>query len=277
MSASLLSCKNILLFVSIVSAIQASTETTVREEENRIVSRFKAQEAHQGVAVDGEYVYAIGTKSIGKYEKESGTLIKRWRSSPEEPIIHLDSGVVVEGLLYCAHSNYPQIPMTSSVEIWDTDTLKHIGSHSFGIAPGSCTWVDRYDGYWWAVFAHYEGKGGYPDKGNDWTTLIKYDDHLQPLESWVFPPDVLKRFAPYSCSGGSWGSDGFLYCSGHDRSELYVMQLPQAGSVLKLVRIIPSEINGQGIAFDRTSPEILYGIKRSTTEVLSFKMPIADE
>ncbi len=277
MRASLLLCKNILLFVSIVIAIQASTETTVQGEETRIVSRFNAQEAHQGVAIDGQYVYAIGTKSIGKYEKVSGALLKRWRSSPEELIIHLDSGVVVDGLLYCAHSNYPQIPMTGSVEIWDTDTLKHIGSHSFGIAPGSCTWVDRYDGYWWAVFAHYEGKGGYPNKGNDWTTLVKYDDRWQPLESWVFHPDVLRRFAPYSCSGGSWGVDDLLYCSGHDRSELYVMEIPKAGSVLKLIRIISLDINGQGIAFDRTSPGILYGIKRSTKEIVSFKIPLVNE
>ena len=38
--------------------------------------------------------------------------------------------------------------MTSSVEIFETEHLTHIESHSFGIAYGSCTWIDRYGGYW---------------------------------------------------------------------------------------------------------------------------------
>ena len=69
--------------------------------------------------------------------------MKRQRMAP---IIHLDSGVIVDGKLYCAHSNYPGIPMTSSIEVWDPSTLEHIESHSFGIFRGSCTWVDQLQG-----------------------------------------------------------------------------------------------------------------------------------
>ncbi|MCD4665343.1 MAG: hypothetical protein K8R68_08725, partial [Bacteroidales bacterium] len=96
------------------------------------LKRFKAKEARQGIAVDKKFIYVIGTREIGKYDKQTGELATRWKSKENGPIIHLDSGVIVNGKLYCAHSNYPGIPMTSSVEIWDAEKLQHIGSHSFG-------------------------------------------------------------------------------------------------------------------------------------------------
>lgn len=245
------------------------------EEAPTLIIQFAAEEANQGVAVDDEYVYAIASTRIGKYEKKTGQLIKQWSPTPDLPLIHLDSGVVVGDLLYCAHSNYPHLPMTSSIEIWDTETLDHIGSHSFGILEGSCTWLDFYDGHWWGVFAHYDGRGGYEDKDNKWTTLVQFDERWNRLQAWVFPPEVLKRFGSYSCSGGSWGPDGLLYCTGHDLPEVYVLRLPQAGSVLELERIIPFPNQGQGIAFDRSAPGLLFGIQRSEKRVIAAY--IADE
>ena len=50
--------------------------------------------------------------------------------------------MLMDGKIYAAHSNYPDWPMTSSLEIWDAETMKHIGTHSFGIQWGSLTWVD---------------------------------------------------------------------------------------------------------------------------------------
>jgi hypothetical protein len=128
------------------------------------INCFPALEARQGVAVDEYYFYAIGSKSIGKYNKKTGALIKQWESQDNPSIIHLDSGVIVDGKLYCAHSNYPNLPMTSSIEIWDTASIEHIDSYSFGIADGSCTWIDLYQGFWWVCFAHYDTNGGYPEK-----------------------------------------------------------------------------------------------------------------
>ena len=215
---------------------------------------FPATEAHQGVAVDKDHFYAIGSREIGKYDKKTGRKIKQWVDDTGE-IIHLDSGVEFEGKLYCAHSNYPALPMTSSVEVWDKVTLEHVDSHSFGIRWGSFTWLDRYDGYWWAVFAHYED---YHLKDNNesipqnidpqWTTLVKFNDRWESLEEWIFPVSVIERARPYSISGGSWSADGLLYCSGHDRSELYIVQLPKAGSILRHVATVHFANQGQGIA-----------------------------
>ena len=67
-----------------------------------------------------------------------------------------------------------------------------------------------------------------------------------------------------SNSGGSWGPDGYLYLTGHDPAEIYRMRLPKAGSVLELVDVIPMNIRGQGIAWDRSQPGVIYGIVRAT-------------
>ena len=232
------------------------------------IKTFSANEARQGVAVDARYIYVIGTREIGKYDKQTGVRVAEWKESDNGPIIHLDSGVVVDGELICAHSNYPGIPMTSSVEIWDTKSLQHIETHSFGIHWGSCTWIDRYQGYWWAVFAHYDKLKAEVHTDNRWSTLVKFDDQWRSIEEWVFPAKLLNKVAPMSISGGSWGPDGLLYCTGHDGAEIFALRLPNAGSVLELVNILPITNIGQGIAWDRNQPGIIYGIIKEKKQVV---------
>lgn len=257
----------ILLFISISSGWAQSEQKKFSE-----ITTFNADEARQGIAVDEDYVYVVGTQQIGKYDKKSQKRLKHWQGAEEGPIIHLDSGVIFEGKLYCAHSNYPQIPMTSSVEVWDAQTLEHISSHSFAIYKGSCTWVDRFAGFWWASFAHYNKLKEQTGKGSEWTTVVKFDDQWRELQSWVFPKDVYERFGRMSNSGGSWGPDSLLYCTGHDNAEVYAMRIPQMGSVLQLVSIIPIEIFGQGIAWDRSKPGMIYGIRKKEGKVIISKI-----
>lgn len=235
------------------------------------VAVFKAAEANQGVAVDANHFYAVDNQAIGKYDKKTGEFVAKWVGPKDGPIIHLDSGFVLDGKLYCAHSNYSQTPMTSSVEIWDTKTMKHIGTYSFGIRWGSFTWLDRYNGYWWGGFANYDKKvgiGGTPYGNKYNTTMVQFDDSWQPRQAWILPNSILSKFEDMSNSGGSWGPDDRLYLSGHDPAEIYAMTLPEAGSILVLDEIIPLQIKGQGIAWDRTSPGMIYGINRPTKEVI---------
>ncbi len=262
---------NILLNLILLSAISSSQHTNQNMAVFLEVERFKADEAHQGIAVDQGHFYAIADRRIGKYDKKNGKLITRWEDKDGGPIIHLDSGVIVDGRLICAHSNYPGVPMTSSIEIWDAATLEHTGSHSFGIQWGSFTWVDRHNGFWWAAFAHYNKLSDQTHTDNTYSTLVKFDDYWQVQEAWVYPQELLNRFEGMSNSGGSWGPDGRLYLTGHDQNELYVVGLPSAGSTLVLEEIIPIEFHGQGIAWDRTTPGVLYTIMRSKREVVVFE------
>lgn len=244
---------------------------------SREVRRFPAAEAHQAVAVDAEHFYAIDSAAIGKYDRKSGKLVARWAESAGGPLQHLNSGVVVDGRLYCAHSNYPEVPMASSIEIFDPRTMTHAGSHSFGIFAGSATWVDFHDGAWWVTFALYNHKGTEKDRDNRWTSLVRFDRDWRRTAGWVFPPAVLQRFAPYSSSGGSWGPDGRLYVTGHDAPELYVLTLPRAGATLELVDTVATPGHGQGIAWDRGGADrrILYTLHRPTHEVIVLEIGTA--
>jgi hypothetical protein len=149
--------------------------------------RYLAAEARQAVAVDSSYFYAIGNSSVAKYDKQSGARLAGWECPEGKPLIHLNSGVVVDGKLDCAHSNYPAVPMTGSIEIWDTRTMKHAGSHSFGIGVGSTTWADFHREHWYVGFAHYQNKGAEPHRDPNWTTGVKFTQAWQRLEGWVFP------------------------------------------------------------------------------------------
>jgi hypothetical protein len=242
-----------------------------------VIRRIEAAEASQGVAVDRNHAYAIGTKTIGKYDKETGKKVGSWKSSTGDGILHLDSGVIIEDKLYAGHSNWPRIPMNSSIEIWDAKTLKYMDRIQLGEAHGSCTWIDRHDGAWWICFAHYKGRGGYADRGPEATTLAKYDDRFKELGRWTFPKEVVSRFGSYSCSGGSWGPDGLLYCSGHDRPELYALRVPARGDVLELVKTVKVDSRGQGVAWDRSAGDVLVTIKRKEKQIVfsRFDMPTA--
>jgi hypothetical protein len=146
------------------------------------VAEFTAPEAGQGVAVDARYFYAVDDTAIGKYDKKTGALVARWTQEKEGPLIHLDGAVLRDGKIYAAHSNYPAWPMTSSVEIWDAATLKHIGTHSFGINWGSLTWIDFHDGFWWMAFANYDqpyGPGATPYGYKAATQLVKFTQNFR--------------------------------------------------------------------------------------------------
>jgi hypothetical protein len=238
----------------------------------RILSEFPAKEARQGVAVDGKFIYVVHSQRIGRYDKRTFKKTASWQEEANGPIEHLDSGVIHRGRLYCAHSNYPKMPMTSSVEIWDASSLTHIKSHSFGIYRGSCTWIDRYNGTWWAAFAHYDKWKHETGRGTEWTSVVKLNDRFEEIESWTLPDTVIERMRPMSNSGGSWGPDGKLYLTGHDRPEVYVLEPPVSGSRMRLVDIRPAPFLGQGVAWDRSEKTVLYGIRKKDRKVMKTKM-----
>jgi hypothetical protein len=228
---------------------------------------FNTLEARQGVAVDADYFYTVNSTGIGKYNKKTGSLILTWKDTTGI-IAHLDGGVVKKDKLFCAHSNYPGIPMTGSIEIFSTKDLRHVSSHSFGIKYGSCTWADFYDNTWWVCFAHYDQFKKEINKGTEWTMLVRFDSDWSEKESWTFPQNVIAEIRPMSASGGSWGPDGKLYITGHDSAKVYILKLPRSGSVLEYVQSVKIDSHGQGIAWDRSEKDMLYGIIRKDNSVV---------
>ncbi len=252
---------------------QVTTPATGPAPAGIVVARFPATEARQGVAVGTDRFYAVDNSRIAAYDKKSGKTLAAWTGDPAQ-FPHLNSCSVVARDLVCASSNYPAVPMSSSVEIFDADTLRHKASHSLGPGIGSLTWIVRHQNRWWAGFANYDGKGGMAGQDHRATTLVRFDDGFRRTSAWLFPPSVLAAFAPYSNSGGDWGRDGLLYVTGHDRREIYVLTLPKAGSTLVHLATVQVSTAGQAIAFDPARAGLLWSIDRQRREVVATQMPV---
>lgn len=181
---------------------------------NTVLKSFPLK-ASQGVAVDEKYLYAISNTEIRKHDKETGKEIAAWKAETKLPefrhFLHMNSGTVIAGKLYCAHSRFPLAPNECTVEVWDVEgeKLKHVETIHMPATHGSLTWIDRRgDGSWWLCYAVYgEGK-------NKATKLIKcrYEDgKFIEQGGYLFPREVVAQWGAMSCSGGSWGPDDLLY------------------------------------------------------------------
>ena len=233
---------------------------------------WPAPEANQGVAVDAAAFYAIGNSEIAKYDRATGKKVLGWKGDGHD-FPHMNSCAVIRSELVCAASNYPATPMESRVEVFDPVSMKHLRTIPLGRQGGSLTWVDWKDGAWWAGFANYDGRGGEAGRDHTATKLVKFDAGWKPVATWTYPASVLARIAPRSISGGTFGRDGRLYVTGHDRPELYVLALPRGGGVLEHLAPIPIAVEGQAIALDRSEPGVLFGVRRASREVVSMRLP----
>ncbi len=263
----------LLPFLLALAAPEAAAPADFRPDAVAVeTARMKTEEARQGVVADAQYVYAISNAEIGKYERRSGRRVARWQGDPAL-FRHMNSCILKGARIVCAASNYPEVPQWSSIEWFDARRMHHIASHGLGPGRGSLTWLDWHAGSWWACFANYDGKGGEPGRDHRLTTLVRYTADFRELGAWLFPTEVLNRFAPYSSSGGAWGGDGLLYVTGHDRPELYALRLPEAGARLELVATIAIPTNGQAIAWENGSDRILWSIERKSKEAIASRVP----
>lgn len=239
------------------------------------VSRFPAREAGQGAAADSDHFYAIVNTVIGKYDKQSGEFVSRWVSPRNGPIRHLNSCYAEGNELYCANSNFPEVPMASTLEVINTDTMTHSRSYSLGVLEeGSLTWYDRLGDGWIAGFAHYDEDGGLSYKDHSFASIIRYDNQWRRIGGWMIPETAIDRMQPHAASGGAIGPDGLLYLTGHDRTEMYVLAVPIMGPKLIHIATIDIEIEGQAFAWDKSTEErIVYGISRPNREVRGFRLP----
>lgn len=239
------------------------------------LQQWHVLEANQAAAVDAEHFYGIGNHVLVKHRKDNGRRVGEWISPRGGPIVHFNAGFVEDSRLVLAHSNFPQLPMASSLEIHDTASLQPLSSHSFGIRLGSLTWAVRHLGFWWACFANYNDSGTTPGFDQRWTHVGQFDDAWQMRQSWLFPPQVVATWGESSCSGGAWGEDGLLYVTGHDAPELYVLRLPRQGVALEYVTTIDVPFDGQGWAWDRSARDnrVIYGISRARQQVIAARIP----
>ncbi len=239
---------SLLLLASIVSA----AEPQIGWRETR---RIPAAEAGQAGAADAKFWYAITNQTVAKYSRESGQLVAKSTGAAE----HLNSGYFWQGKLYCAHSNFPQLPELSQIKVLDPKTMTLETCKDFGNFGGSLTWCLRRENHWWCNFAKYGDQ-------NAETFLVKFDDHWKEVGRWTYPASVIKQLGGMSLSGGIWYGHQ-LIVSGHDDPVLFVLDLPAKGTVLEHVRTVGMPFTGQGFAYDPVTHGLI-GIDRPKRELI---------
>lgn len=242
-----------------------------------LISKTPALEAGQGVAVDKSHVYAVANFAIGKYRRDDGERVAQWRGERGGLISHLNSCLIHDKDLVCAHSNHPQLPFANSIERFNPKTLEHKGSHSLGVMDeGSLVWFDETPEGWVAGLAHYNDETGLPFKDNSHASIVLYDPQWRRIGGWALPAPIIERMAPQAASGGAIGPDGLLYMMGHDRPEMYVMARPSMGPTLLHVATIAIDAAGQAFDFDESDPGSVCAINRPTREIRCFRLPKVD-
>lgn len=202
------------------------------------VASVLAPEARQAAAADETCFYAIANTIIAKYDRATGQRVAQSTGSA----IHLNSGFISDGKLYCAHSNYPARPEHSEIKILDPAKMELSTFKDFGETDGSLTWAVRRGEDWWCCFAYY-------GKENARTYVVLFDKEWKPGGRWTFPASVVERFGTKSASGGVW-QDDWLLVTGHDNREIHVLKLPEGGEEFVHIATVPAPFAGQGIAHD---------------------------
>jgi hypothetical protein len=237
---------------------------TAQDAPPEIASRkYVAPEAEEGVVVDAKHFYALDHRRIVKYDKKSGARVAEWKDVDGGPIRHFSGGVVVGKLLYASHVTHPELPAASSIEIFDTRSMKHVGTRSFGVVDGQIKWIDRYDGAWWLCLGYYDRhKGIDPVKGSRYTQIVKYNDQWQQQGAWLLDPKLVEaKLVPNSASGGSFGPDGRLYIAAKRGAEIHALSFPKAGSTMIWEGSYAVDIQGQQFSWDRSNPGMVYGAR----------------
>lgn len=221
----------------------------------RETASLPADEAYQAAAADGRHVYAIGNRTIGKYDRKTGQRV----AISSGNATHLNSGYFWQGKLYCAHSNYPDRPERSEILVLDPQSMKLTEFHHFTGQEGSLTWAVRHDDAWWCSFAFY-------DADNAKSYLARFDDAWREQARWTWPGKLVAKLGRHSISGGIW-QRGQLLVTDHDNPVLYRLDAPPAGGVLELVGMERAPFAGQGIAHDPLT-DGLVGIVRKKKAVI---------
>jgi endonuclease/exonuclease/phosphatase family metal-dependent hydrolase len=216
---------------------------------------LSAPEAHQAAAADDRFVYAITNTQVARYDRETGLRV----AISTGPALHLNSGFLADGKLYCAHSNFPQTPEQSEIKVLDLATMQLTTFKDFGNFGGSLTWAVQRQDRWWCNFARY-------GDDNAHTFLVEFDANWRELRRWVYPPQLIRQLGRNSLSGGIWDGNDLLV-TGHDDPVIFRLRLPAQGSDLELLGAELAPFTGQGIARDpRTGG--LVGIHRAKKQVL---------
>jgi endonuclease/exonuclease/phosphatase family metal-dependent hydrolase len=237
------------LLIALWAPTRASFADWIRTE------AFGAPEAVQAAAADARFFYAIANTQIARYDRTTRQRVAVSTGDAK----HLNSGFLHDGKLYCAHSNYPQVPEQSEIKVLDLETMQLSTWKDFGNFGGSLTWCVRRDDHWWCHFARY-------GDDNSRSFLVRFDLDWNETGRWTLPAELVGALGRYSLSGGIWRGDHLLV-TGHDDPVLFRLKVPEAGAVLRLVGKEHAPFTGQGVAADPLTGGLV-GIHRAQRQIV---------
>ena len=220
--------------------------------------RFKSANAVQAAVSLGPFVYAINSKQVSKYRRDT----EQEMGVSQGEAFHLNSGLAWKDKILCAHSNYPNTPERSEVMVLDPMSMELTVWKEFGDYGGSLTWIVRRGNHWLCNFAKYGAV-------NAETFLVEFDNEFTEVRRWNYPSEVIEKLGTYSLSGGVWYR-GRLLVTGHDAEEIYCLLIPKEGTELRFEGVIRVPFTGQGFALD-VQGKGLVGISRAGREVIYLK------
>lgn len=258
MTKNLCNRRTLVLALGAWSALTVAARVTIAADGPagfRESGSFAAAEATQGAAADERFVYAIANKVIAKYDRQGGARL----AVSSGDATHLNTGFFLDGKMYCAHSNFPQKPDRSDIKVLDPETMTITVFKDFGASEGSLTWAVRERGAWWCNFAYYGEENGK-------SYLVRYNDMWRETSRWSYPPELITAFGKNSASCGIWRGRQLLV-TGHDERELFVLELPTEGTILRHVATVPAPFTGQGFAVDPVTQGLI-GIDRRKRRII---------
>jgi len=220
----------------------------------KATGELKSEHAAQAAAADEKHVFAVSSTTVAMYDRATGKLL-----ASADGATHLNSAFLLEGKVYCAHSNYPKKPEMSEIRVYDPATNKLAVFHEFKEPPGSLVWNIHDGKNWWCCFAHYGADAAK-------TVLVRFGDGFKEDQRWTFPKTVVDDWDKMSASGGIWDGDTLLVTH-HHHKVLYRLKVPKDGKELELVEALTSPFPGQGIATDPKTGGLV-GIDRSAKKVV---------
>ncbi len=218
-------------------------------------SELKSEYATQAAAADATRVFAVSNTKVATYDRASGKRLALSEGAAE----HLNSAFLHDRKVYCAHSNYPKLPETSEIRVYDPATNKLTIFYEFKNPPGSLVWNIHDGKNWWCCFAHYGAD-------NAKTVLIRFADGFKEEQRWTFPAKVVNDWDKMSASGGIFDGDTLLVAHHHFKV-LYRLKVPKEGAELQFVEALASPFPGQGIARDPKTGGLV-GIDRPEKKVI---------
>lgn len=104
----LINAQDILIFFCICCNVLQS---------QNIVKVYSVSSSKQAVVFDSKYFYVINKSTITKHQKSDGLLVDSWEDI-DTLINQLNIGIIIYRKLYRKNSNYTEIPMVSSLEVF---------------------------------------------------------------------------------------------------------------------------------------------------------------